>query len=65
MTNLQHDPNNMNIIEQDLQKLHQWADKWHMPFNASKTKYMIVARTNTTMYQKPSAVLPSVMIDTR
>ena len=53
MTNLQHDPNNMNIIEQDLQRLHQWADKWHMSFNASKTKYMIVSRTKTTIYQTP------------
>ena len=35
---------NMN---RDLQRLNEWATKWFMSFNPTKTKYMVVSATET------------------
>ena len=43
MCNLNATPNATDVINQDLQQLHTWAQTWYMSFNASKTKYMIIS----------------------
>ena len=53
MLNLHRDPTSIDIINRDLERLNEWADIWHMQFNASKTKYMIVSRTKFTNYAIP------------
>ena len=43
LTNINSTPNARDIINHDLQQLHEWAVKWHMSFNVIKTKYMIIS----------------------
>ena len=43
MCNLNATPNATDVINQDLQQLHTWAQTWYMSFNTSKTKYMIIS----------------------
>jgi len=46
MTNTSSLPNAYNVINNDLQLLQEWANKWHMLFNPTKTKYMVISNSN-------------------
>ena len=35
-----------NILQEDLQELHNWATKWKMAFNVSKCKVMYLGDNN-------------------
>ena len=51
MCSLNLTANAINQINEDLQRLHAWSQKWHMSFNATNTKYMVISnRQNRNIY---------------
>ena len=51
MCNLNSTANPIKKINEDLQRLYTWSQKWHMSLNASKTKYMVISnKQNRNIY---------------
>ena len=56
------DPNiTTGILNRDLQKISNWADKWKVTFNPKKSKDMIFS--NKTLNNSPPVILNNVFVD--
>ena len=42
----------MDIIQQDIDKLHAWSKKWQLPFNVSKCKVLHFGKNNNKKVYK-------------
>ena len=41
------EPNDRAILQKDLDKLHEWSNRWLLHFNKKKCKVMHIGRSNT------------------
>ena len=41
------EPDHRTILQKDLDKLHEWSNRWLLQFNEDKCKVMHIGRTNT------------------
>ena len=53
--------NDTKILQNDVNRLHSWSQKWHLPLNTSKCKVMNITnknKINTTRTRTPSTTPP-------
>ena len=60
MVNYQNSITAFSQVNRDLERLNEWANKWHMSFNLEKTKYMVIT---TVDKPHPSLQLNRIKIE--